>query len=35
MGKRYDWKVDPQNTPYFRERRWLFVVAMSMLVPNT
>ncbi len=34
MGKRYDWKVTPQNTPYFKERRGLFLVAVSMLVLN-
>ena len=34
MGKRYDWKVTPQNTPRFKERRILFLTAMGIFILN-
>lgn len=34
MGKRYDWQVTPQNTPRFKERRILFLLAMGIFVLN-
>lgn len=34
MGKRYDWRVTPQNTPRFKERRLLFLVVSGILVLN-
>ena len=34
MGKNYDVYVTPQNTPRFRERRMLFMIAMGMLTAN-
>lgn len=34
MGKDYDVYVTPQNTPRFRERRRLFMMAMGMLTAN-
>ncbi len=34
MGKRYDWQVTPQNTPRFKERRLLFLVAMGIFMLN-
>ena len=34
MGKQYDWKVTPQNTPRFKERRILFLTAMGIFILN-
>lgn len=34
MGKRYDWQVTPQNTPRFKQRRILFLLAMGIFVLN-
>ncbi len=34
MGKRYDGKVTPQNTPHFKERRILFLTAMGIFILN-
>ena len=34
MGKRYDWKITQQNTPYFKELRMLFLIAMGIFVLN-
>jgi len=34
MGKRYDWQVTPQNTPRFRERRILFLLAVGIFALN-
>lgn len=34
MGKRYDWQVTPQNTPRFKERKLLFLLAMGMFLLN-
>ena len=34
MGKSYDYTVTPQNTPRFRQRRWLFLLGMGCFLLN-
>lgn len=34
MGKDYDLLVTPQNTPHFREKRVIFLVAMGLAAIN-
>ena len=34
MGKRYDWEVTPQNTPRFKEKRILVLLANGLFVLN-
>lgn len=34
MGKRYDWEVTPQNTPRFKEKRVLVLLANGLFILN-
>lgn len=34
MGKRYDWEVTPQNTPRFKEKRALVLLANGLFILN-